>query len=258
MLTQNELHQKLYTPLKTLGFTENEIKLYILSLSLGPSPISTLSKHLNISRPNVYKLIRGIEKHGLASFSEGKRYSKKFLVKPPMEISKKLDSKKDEISKMDTLITTLLPDLYALYHQKGQPTNIQILVGEEQYKCAIEEMFSEVKNEVCFFGSIDDFVHSISHETFSSLIESRMKKKLHSRAIMLESEMAQELKKREKEENREIRFLKPKEAFKTSFQLSQNKIIIWQSEAPLALLIEDKYIIQMIQNMFEVIWEITY
>lgn len=43
--------------------------------------------------------------------------------------------------------------------------------------------------------------------------------------------------------------------FQTAFQLFGNKVIIWQPKAPLAVLIEDEYIVQMLKSIFFIMWE---
>lgn len=77
--TENK-NKEIYTSLKELGLTALEINLYTISLELGPTSITELSKHLNISRPNVYKVIDGLHKKGLASFYGKEKYARNFMV----------------------------------------------------------------------------------------------------------------------------------------------------------------------------------
>jgi hypothetical protein len=43
----------------------------------------------------------------------------------------------------------------------------------------------------------------------------------------------------------------------TSFQLFANKVIIWQPKAPVAILIEDQYVIAMLKSIFDKLWEVS-
>ena len=85
-----EVQKNLYISLAELGLHESESNLYITSLTLGPSTIASLAEHLVIPRPNVYKAIAGLEKHGLAKYSERKRYTRTFVVEPPTVVLEKL------------------------------------------------------------------------------------------------------------------------------------------------------------------------
>jgi hypothetical protein len=53
---------------------------------------------------------------------------------------------------------------------------------------------------------------------------------------------------------RETRILQGGAPFATSFQLFANKVLIWQPKAPLAVLIEDEYIVQMLRSIFYLLW----
>lgn len=53
---------------------------------------------------------------------------------------------------------------------------------------------------------------------------------------------------------RTTRFFHGKIPFVTGFMLYANKVIIWQPKAPLAVLIEDEYIVEMLRSIFETLW----
>ncbi len=69
-MEKNEKYKNLYTSLKELGLSDLEADLYVISLKLGPAQLSEVAKHLGISRPNVYKLIKSLEKNNLVKFSQ--------------------------------------------------------------------------------------------------------------------------------------------------------------------------------------------
>ena len=133
MLSQSELKQNLYDSLKELGLTEGEINLYLNSLSLGPTTMIKLAEHLAIPRPNIYKIISGLEAHGLAKFSERKRYARTFVVEPPTVVLEKLRQKRKTVADLDQTLVGVMPDLLAMYHQGETPTKIKVLEGKEQW-----------------------------------------------------------------------------------------------------------------------------
>ncbi|MBI4272580.1 hypothetical protein HY621_01890 [Candidatus Uhrbacteria bacterium] len=255
MLSKNELKEILYDSLKELGLTENEIALYLVSLSLGPATITTLAKHMAIPRPNVYKVIGGLEKNGLAYFSERKKYTRTFMVESPRVVRDLLKKNKEELARCDQKIVSSLPDLLTLYKQGELPTSIRILQGKEQFLQLFFQIIEEEKCESQFFGSAHDFIGFISWQEEREWIRQRMQKDIKLRALLLPSEDAQILQATDAKELRETRTLDCVQPFSTSFQLFANKIILWQPKAPLAVLIEDEYITQMFRSMFEKMWD---
>jgi sugar-specific transcriptional regulator TrmB len=253
-MDNKELKQNVYTALKELGLTELEINLYRMSLVLGPSPISTIAKHLKVSRPNVYKIIQGLEKHGLANFSDLGKYSRRFIVEPPTILLEKLRQKKETINQLDNSLVFAMPDLLAAYHQGETPTKIKVLKGKEQYLKAYYQIIEEAKGEIQYFGSAKDFIAFISIDSEQMWMEKRIKKDLFIKILVLPGEAAEEMKSRDVKEKRETRILKSATPFITSFQLFANKVIIWQPKAPLAVLIEDEYIVEMLRNIFNILW----
>jgi sugar-specific transcriptional regulator TrmB len=254
---QKEVQNLLYTSLKELDLTDLEINLYSISLLIGPSPISVIAKHLNISRPNVYKIIKTLENHSLAKFSEKGKYSRTFMVESPTVILNRIRAKKETLGLIDHQIVNQLPDLLALYQQGGKETQIKIIQGKEQYLKIFKQSVEESKQAMEFLGSAKDFIGFISWQEENNWIKKRIKKGLLIRSLILPSVDADTLKSTDDKQLRETRILATQTPFVTSFQLFANKIIIWQPKAPLAVLIEDRYIVDMFKTMFYCLWDIS-
>lgn len=255
MLSYSELKQQLYTALCELGLTEQQRNLYLTSLHQGPMPVVLLAKTLRISRPNVYKLISGLEEHGLARFSKQRKYARMFMVEPPTTLVKCLRKKKEAVQLLTQNVTGLLPDLYSLYQQGANQTKIRVLRTEQEYSEAVQDMLLEVDDEIYFFGSFDDFVRTVTPEGFARFTALRLERNIVSKTLILPTRHETSLWRTRLVEKRELRILKQAARFLGSFQLTRHKIILWQPLTPLAILIEDDAFAQMLQSMFDVLWE---
>lgn len=255
MISKTEVKKNLYTSLKELGLTESEANLYITSLNLGPATIASLAEHLAMPRPNVYKVIAGLERYGLAKFSERKRYTRTFVVEPPTVVLEKLRQKRKTVADLDQTLIGAMPDLLALYHQGETPTKIKVLGGKEQWLKIFFRVLDETKGPISYFGSADAFIEMVSWETEREWIKKRIKKGIHIDVLLTPGKDAQTLKEADEEEMRTTRLFNGTIPFVTGFMLYANKVIIWQPKAPLAVLIEDEYIVAMLRSIFEVLWE---
>lgn len=255
MISQKELQEILYESLTELGLTENERNLYILSLSQGPATLTKLAESLSMPRPNVYKVIEGLETKGLAKFSERKKFARTFMVEPPTVITDLLRRKREDISRFDSHVTRAMPDLLAMYSQGELPTSIKVLQGADAYLKIFYQILDEEKNCVDFCGSTEDYLGFLPQADQERWTKIRVARGTTVRVLALPSSRTEQLAAVAKEQLREIKYLPADKKFETAFQLFGNKVVIWQPHAPLALLIEDEYIVNMLRMLFDTMWD---
>lgn len=256
-MNTEEVKQNLYSSLKELGLGEQEISLYSVSLTVGTVSISELAKHLKISRPNVYKIIKELEEKGLTQFGEHNKYARKFSVESPTVVLEKLREKKEKMQQLDHGLVSSLPELLTLFHQSESDTKIKVIQGKEQFLKNFNEILEQENKEIQYFGSVEDFVGFVSPASEAAWIKKRVAKNIKIKSLLLPSKVASDFALDDEKEMRETKILKGTWPFVTSFQIFSNKVIIWQPKAPLAILIEDKFIVEMLRSMFEKFWEIS-
>ncbi len=254
---KKEVIDSLYKSLEELGLSEYEKKLYILSLENGPSSISNLAREINISRPNVYKIIAGLEKHKLTNFSQNKNYTKSFMVESPSAVAELLKNKNKQLKNTVDKFESILPDLMVSYKQGELPTKIKTLIKKEDIIDVFEQVFDEARDEILFFGSSKSLNDFISLSRVEKQIRKRIKRGVKTKLLVFCDEDAMSFKKRDIGELRETRFLENFDFFSTSFYLFANKAVIWQPKTPLAILIEDEYIIAMLMSIYKVLWSMA-
>ncbi len=252
---ENQRLGALYQALEELGCSELERKLYTVSLNMGPSTIASIAEKLGISRPNMYVVIRGLERKGLATFGGGRTYVKSFQVESPSVLLEKLREKRKQIGIIDEILTAEVADLLAQHEQGKGPLKVRVLKGKKDFVDAYVKVFEEAKGEILYFGSYDQFMKQIGSDLGDKRIARRVERGIHIRAIVLPEPGAMHLQTKDKEANREVRFLKASPSFAGSFYLFANKAIFWQLMTPAAVFIEDQYLVAMWRVMFEEIWE---
>lgn len=252
-ITENKFRE-IYTSLKELGLTEHETNLYIISLKLGPSSIMTLAENLQISRPNVYKVIASLEKHGLAKFSDKEKFARNFIVEPPTTLLDKIRDKKRNLAEIDQNLAVNLPELLAMYHQGTSDSKIKIYKGKSEYINIFKQSLEEESKEILFFGSSKDFVQFVSWDVEKRWIEDRVKKGINIRVLSVPSDFSDKLVINDEKELRKTKILESKD-FSSSFMLFGNKVVFWQPKAPLAIVIQDQFIYEMMKVIFEKAWE---
>lgn len=256
MLSHAEIQANLNNSLKELGLSEHEMNLYTLSLSRGPSSINELSQFLSVSRPNLYKVIQGLEKQGLAHFSDKKGYKKTFIVESPTLITELLRKKKNAISVFEQQTLSIMPSLLDLYKQGDRPAIVQTVQGEKEFLTVFNQILDEAKDTIEFFGSAQDLIRFISWSNEREWIKERVRKNLLIRCLIFPSDDAETLKNTDKVELRETKILSQCTPFSSSFHLFANKVVLWQPKSPMGIVITDEYLVSMFKNIFYGYWNI--
>ncbi len=253
-ITVFDKKENLLKALAEIGLTDKEAELYTLSLQLGPVNTSLLAESLVIPRPNVYKLIQGLESHGLARPAHDQRRRHTFMVESPAIVGELLQKKRDALQDVSRKVLQDMPNLLASYRQGDLPTSIRIFEGKYLYKKVFFQLLDEAKDDIQFFGSADTFLHFFTKEEQLEWTTERLKHNLSIRTLILPWYEAKAFSQRDEQDKRETRVFTGVDYFRVAFHLFGNKIIIWQPTAQLAVKIEDELIVQMFKNLYEYFW----
>lgn len=242
---------KLLTTLKDLGLSENEAKVYLASLSLGPSTILKIAKTAEIKRTTVYSLIESLKQKGLINI-EVRGFKKLFAAENPEKLENILEERRKKLK-------SSLPEFLALYSLKGGESIIKYYEGLVAVKSIYEELLKDVKpHEDYLVITHQQQWHDLDPEYFQKFTQRRAKLNIKIRMLMQDSKIAREFKKNEKIYNAKINILPRGISLITNLVIIPKKVVIHQLIPPImAFVIENKSVIQMHRELFEIIWKST-
>lgn len=242
-------NEKLLSILKNIGLDETEAQVYLTSLSLGPTTVLKIARSSEIKRTTVYGVIESLKNKGLIRI-EPKGLKQLYVAESPEKLEELLDSRKREFS-------AKLPDFMALYKLEGGENSIKYYTGLKSMKRVYLDTLDDVKrggeylvitNEEKWFELDPDF-------WMKEYIEERAKLPCKTRLISQDSKIAQEHHKFQKNYNEEFKIFKNNVSLNIDMVLIPNKLIIVDLLPPLTtLVIENKNIIELQKQLFEVIW----
>lgn len=242
-------NDKLLENLKEFGLEENEAKVYLASLSLGPTTILKLSKHGEVKRTTVYEIVDSLEMKGLMK-KEIHGFKTLYSPEHPERLKNTLEAK-------STLLTRVLPELEGKYHLKGTESSIKYYEGLTAIKNVYDDLLKDSKRH--------DFYYAVSNTAewqgieddyfMKNHVEKRVDLGLKINLLFVDSDVAQKRKQFEHNYNEEIRFL-PKDAnIHVDMVITQHKLVIFQLHEPLvALVIENQTMINTQKEIFELLW----
>jgi len=132
------MRDELAKELEKIGLSENEAKVYLAGLELGPSTAQMIAAKATVSRPTTYIMIESLIKRGLmSSFQKGKK--RFFLTAAPNQLLYLINNQKRELFEKEKIINQLIQDL-ARSNQKSSFGEIRIYEGMDGISAMQEDM----------------------------------------------------------------------------------------------------------------------
>jgi sugar-specific transcriptional regulator TrmB len=245
--------------LQKLGLTEHEAKVYLATLSLGPSSAVQLANSTNIKRPTVYLAVKNLIKQGLMHQTLDKKSL--FVAEKPQKLEKLNKRLRRQVIDAEILLESILPGLIKLPKQYNQEPKIDFYSGIEGLKNIALEI-SASRSSWYFFGSgkkiLDVFVKSkrmdILHDSWA-LRENSDRPKIY----IITDKGVFDLGKgweKTKTEWREVKVLSETIKVGSGFIIYEDKLAVLNIEnKPFAAVIKSKEVVEVVKVMFQLIWK---
>lgn len=228
------------TPLTEAGLTENESKVYLCLVDIGPSLAGQISRKTGLHRRTVYDTTDMLIKKGLIGYilNNNRRL---FQASNPERI---IDILKEKQNILQPLITEL-SQKFVLTKEKEE-TNFY--KGKEGLKTVFEDQLNS--KEILILGASPK-AYDVLQFYFKWYDLARKKKKIHAKIIAQDKRI-------KNIPLAEIRYLPQKYENPVSVNIYGDKtaIILWAAK-PYAIVIKSKEVSEGYKKYFEVMWKIA-
>ncbi len=224
------------------GLTENESKIYVALLELGPSHAGLITRKTGLHRRVIYDTLDMLIKKGLIGYIL-KNNKRLFQASNPKKILEILQEKEHSIQE-------ILPDMLSLYAQTKEKEETNFYKGKNGLKTVLEDQLSS--KEIKILGA-SSLAYEILQFYFKWFDKKRVEKKIKAKIIFNKSD------KKQKIPYSEIKYLPEKYSSPLAINIYGDKvaIILWSKENPLAIVIKNKEISQGYEKYFELMWKIS-
>ena len=237
--------------LKKLGFDEKEIRVYLILLSLGPSPVRKIAQATGINRGTTYDILKHLMKQGLVVYhhKEKRQY---FFAEDPLKLERHLDGRLEEMQRLRTHIQTIIPELQSMYNRGGGKPVARYYESHHGVKAILQDVLATMSKEkqkeyyVYSSANLRDFLH----KSFPQFTRERIKRGISVKVIALGEGG--------KEDKLSERKWLTKESGSPAYTLMYGTktahIALDSASTPLGVVVEDINVARTHQLIFEKLW----
>lgn len=239
-----------------LGLNEKEVTIYLMLLSTGSSPASTLGQRTGITRSTAQYTCQQLLKKGIISVVQK---DQTFVYSPeqPEKLKSLIEKEKLKLQQNEEKINIILGDLKSLIQPHMDFPKVRFFEGIQ----GIKEMFTDVlaENRIIFgFNRRDAQTNKEMLDYFEQVyIPEREKLNNPARIIYNDNDLTRQYIKHDKDINR-ISLLLPIEevSLEAGFQIYGNKVAFYsyQMNDLMGVIIENKFILKTQFALFQLAW----
>jgi sugar-specific transcriptional regulator TrmB len=237
--------------LKEIGLSEHESAVYFTMVSIGPAPVLKIARASEVKRTTIYSVIDALKEKGLVRV-ELKGFKSLFVAESPEKLESILEQRKNKLK-------SHLRDFMEIYNKGGGETLIKIYEGMEGVRSVYNGLLHDIKpgEDYMIIAGMEK-AYNLDKAFYDDLRERRAKLPIRIRILVAdpENEESKKIIQFQKNFNMEAKALPPETKLTTNMVITPQRIIIHQLEMPIvALVIENKNMIKMHQELFEVMWK---
>ncbi len=239
---------KLTDALTGLGLSENEARVYLSAIVLGPTTILKIAKNSGLIRTTVYAVIESLKEKGLISV-EIAGWKKLYAAESPEKLEQLVELRRQEFKKH-------LPDFMSLYSLKQSESYIRYFEGRDAVRSVWNNLLKSLQldEDYMVIGDSDRWF-SLDEEYYRDFIKQKAKLNVHTRILLKKTPGASEYKNSSKLYDEKIKLIPSSITFNSDITITSQKTIIQQLQTPTsAMVIENQSIAQMHKEIFDLLW----
>ncbi len=241
--------------LDVLHLSDKQSRVLGVLLENGPMLAAAIAKEARLNRTTVYDLLHELSVQGLVSQTK-KGGAVRYQALAPEMLPGYLERKREALEESKKQLTEIIPQLNLLRSRGRTVTRVQYFEGVEGIKQAYEDTLINNRGKKLFgFLGVDSAFSVMDPAWLSHYIDRRVALGVHASTIAIDTPEAREYKGRDSVQLRATKLLPDDYSFDIELVGYDDKVLInsFSKEKPMAVLIEDKKIAELMYALFRYI-----
>ncbi len=249
MLESHIMDVSIMKSLKDLGLSDKLSKIYLAALENGESNVSYLAQKSGIKRTTIYEFIDELVEDGFLFKTQSGKKTLYGAISPRHIIKlrrRALERVEDEISHLE-----------ARKYSAFDVPKIRFFYGTTGFKNIWEEILQTSKKEYRIITNGAMFQRYVTDNyLFDEIIQTKKKKGIVSKQLIVNSSLAKRIMSKDKDENRVSRLLPPDTQLEFTEVITDTlTAFVSEPEHNFQFIVESKAFTHFRRQMFDVIWD---
>ena len=244
-------HDKLFTALQTIGFSNKEVRVYLALLQLGQATATRIARLAAINRTTAYDILATLASKHLVT-ALGKEPKQEYRAESPDHLVVYQKERLKQGVGYLAIVEELVPQLKSFHMVTDRPV-VRFYEGEKGLRYVYEDTLT-AHETIRAYASVEDTNAGLPGY-FPKYYKRRTAAGIGIRAIFPHTKEASERSAFDKIEKREsVHVPREKYAFSPEINIYDNKVMIASWKEKLGITIESREISDAMKKIFELAW----
>jgi sugar-specific transcriptional regulator TrmB len=175
--------------LRQLGFSDREIKVYLILLSSGTSSVRKIAKAAELNRSAVHEALKSLGDAGMAGVYQ-KHNKKYYLAEDPERILQVVESREQGIMSLKRHVNEILPELKSLYVQRGDRPTIRYYEGMKGLGIVLKDIIStmtEIGGDREYRAFSSRYLREFIYRNFPNFTKDRIAREIRGKVLVMDT-----------------------------------------------------------------------
>ncbi|OGG79981.1 hypothetical protein A3A39_01195 [Candidatus Kaiserbacteria bacterium RIFCSPLOWO2_01_FULL_54_13] len=245
-------------PLESAGLKKKEITVLEALIESGsPMLVSSLARATKLNRTTIYDIVRELSEKALVSRVEKDGVTRYQAIAVEL-LPSWIERQREELAESKRHIAEMIPQIKLLRTRGKSLPKVQFFEGEEGVTQAYDDVAENNKEKLLRgITGMDAVYENLDNKWVTAFLEKRTRLGIRCIDIVPETESGRRSKADDHKYIRTTKFLPAKYTFDGDISIYDNKVAVvsYARENPIAVIIEDEAISDMMKTLFDFIAE---